>query len=73
VLLLPYKNGKEKLQKISDVYKNCAIRVVLDGKELMTLKKQIVAPGEMEQVVIKKEQLLAYPDLKQITIKIEEA
>ena len=33
----------------------------------------IMAPGEMEQVVLKRSQLLERPALKTITIKIEEA
>lgn len=32
-----------------------------------------MAPGEMEQVVLKKSQLAEYPDIENITIKIEEA
>jgi len=32
-----------------------------------------MAPGEMEEVVLKKEELSAFPDLSQITVKIEEA
>lgn len=43
--------------RVSDVYKNCAVRVSADGQELMRLKKQIVAPGEMEQVILKKQLL----------------
>lgn len=44
--------------RVADVYKNCAIYVSADGQELMKLKKQIVAPGEMEQVILKKQMLL---------------
>ena len=36
-------------------------------------KRQVVAPGEMEQIQLTKEMLLKYPDLKTITVKIEEA
>jgi len=56
--------------RVSDVYKNCAIRVVLDGKELMTLKKQIVAPGEMEQVILKKQLLLERKASDEIRIEL---
>ena len=44
--------------RVADVYKNCAIYVSADGQELLKLKKQIVAPGEMEQVILKKQLLL---------------
>ncbi len=40
--------------RVGDIYKNCFIRVSLGDKELMKLKKQIVAPGEMEQVILRK-------------------
>ena len=36
-------------------------------------KRQIVAPGEMEEIKLSKEELLKYPNLDTITIKIEEA
>ena len=38
---------------------------------MLKRKKQIMAPGEMEQVIIKKEELNNYPDISEITVKIE--
>ena len=35
-------------------------------------RRQVVAPGEMEEVKLTREQLLQYPDLETITVKIEE-
>ena len=43
--------------RVGDVYKNCHIVVKTDGQELMKLKKAIVSPGEMEQVILKKQML----------------
>lgn len=43
--------------RVGDVYKNCHIVVLADGQELMKIKKNIVAPGEMEQVILKKQLL----------------
>ena len=67
-------NRMEDLQvirfRVSDVHKNCAIRVNLDGQEIMTLKKQIVAPGEMEQVILKKQTLLEKTELDEIQIEL---
>ena len=40
---------------------------------MMRRKRPVVAPGEMEEVKLKKEKLLEYPDLKKITFKVEEA
>lgn len=59
--------------RVGDVYQNCYVSVYFDDERVLHRKRPVVAPGEMEQVVLKKEQLLAHPDLKQITIKIEEA
>ena len=67
-------NRMEDLQtirfRVSDVYKNCQIRVNLDGQEFMTLKKQIVAPGEMEQVILKKQTLLEKKEFDEIQIEL---
>ena len=59
--------------RVGDVYQNCYVSVYFDEERVLHRKRSVVAPGEMEQVVLKKEQLQSYPDLKQITIKIEEA
>lgn len=67
-------NRMEELQtirfRVADVYKNCAIKVSLDGKEILTLKKQIVAPGEMEQVILKKQMLLERIASNEIQIEL---
>lgn len=59
--------------RVGDVYQNCYVSVYLNEERIIHRKRPIVAPGEMEQVVLKKEQLEAFPDLKEITVKIEEA
>lgn len=58
--------------RVGDVYKNCYVSVYLNDERIIHRKRPVVAPGEMEQVELKKEQLEAYPDLKEITVKIEE-
>lgn len=59
--------------RVGDVYKNCYVSVYLNDERVIHRKRPVVAPGEMEEVVLNKEQLSAYPDLSQITVKIEEA
>lgn len=59
--------------RVGDVYKNCYISVYLNDERIIHKKRPVVAPGEMEEVVLTKEQLSSYPELSQITIKIEEA
>ncbi len=57
--------------RVGDVYKNCYVSVYFDDERIIHRKRPVVAPGEMEQIELKKEQLEAYPDLKEITVKIE--
>ena len=57
--------------RVGDVYQNCYVAVYFDEECVLRRKRPVVAPGEMEQVVLKKAQLLEYPDLKAITIKLE--
>ena len=55
------------------VYKNCYVSAYFDDERVVHRKRQIVAPGEMEEIRLTKEQLLKHPDLQTITVKIEEA
>lgn len=57
--------------RVADVYKGRSVCVYYDGKEISRRKKRVLAPGEMEQVVITKSSLDAYPDLKEITVCTE--
>ena len=57
--------------RVADVYKDRFISVYYDGERVVHRKKKVLAPGEMEQVVIKKESLSGYPDLKKIVICTE--
>ena len=42
-------------------------------EDISKRKRPVMAPGEMEQVILDKKKLGEYPDLSKITIKIEEA
>ena len=57
--------------RVADVYKNRSISVYFDGERVSSRKKRVLAPGEMEQVILTKESLEKYPDLKEITICTE--
>ena len=57
--------------RVSDVYKDRYISVYYDGVQISKRKKKVLAPGEMEQVVLKKESFADYPDLKNIVICTE--
>lgn len=58
--------------RVGDVYKNCAIVTYFDEEQISKRKRPVMAPGEMEQVILSKKKLAEYPDLTKITIRIEE-
>ena len=59
--------------RVGAVFKNCYVSAYFDDERVIHRKRQIVAPGEMEEIRLTKDQLLKYPDLNTITVKIEEA
>ena len=59
--------------RVGDVYKNKAIALYFDDQLIGKKKRQVMAPGEMEQVILKKKKLEEYPETKKIMIRIEEA
>ncbi len=59
--------------RVGDVYQNKAIALYFDDKLISKRKRPVMAPGEMEQVVILKKKLEEAGDVKNIYIKIEEA
>ena len=58
--------------RVGDVYKNCAIATYFDDEQISKSKRPVMAPGEMEQVILTKKKLAEYLDLTKITIRIEE-
>ena len=58
--------------RVTGVFKNHFISAYLDdGTRLLHQKKRIMAPGEMEQLVLKKDLLAQYPNARSIIIKVE--
>ena len=57
--------------RVADVYKERYIAVYYDDKLISRKKKKVLAPGEMEQVVLKKSSFEGYPEIKQIKICTE--
>ncbi len=58
--------------RVADVYKNAAVLVTADSGEVLQRKKRmILAPGEMEEVRLKRPDLLARADVKEITVSLE--
>ena len=57
--------------RVADVYKDRCIAIYYDDKLISRRKKKVLAPGEMEQVVLKKSSFEEYPEIKQIKICTE--
>lgn len=58
--------------RVGNVYRDHYVSVYFDDERVQHRKKRVMAPGEMEQVTLKRADLLARPDLSTITIKLEE-
>jgi hypothetical protein len=59
--------------RVGDVYKNCSIATYYDDTLISRRKRPVMAPGEMEQVILDKKKIAEFPDLSKVTIRIEEA
>lgn len=57
--------------RVGAVYRNAFISVYFDEERVIHRKRMMMAPGEMEEVKLKKEQLEKYPNLQKITFKVE--
>jgi NADPH-dependent 2,4-dienoyl-CoA reductase/sulfur reductase-like enzyme len=57
--------------RVGDVYKGCAIATYYNNELISKRKRPVMAPGEMEQVILSKKKLAEYPGLEKITIRIE--
>ena len=57
--------------RVGDVYKDRYVSVYFDGERVLHRRKNVLAPGEMEQVVLTRQQVEKYPELRQITVCTE--
>ncbi len=57
--------------RVGDVYRDSYVSVYLDDRRISHRKKRIMAPGEMEQIVLKKAELAQMPSLRTVTVCIE--
>ena len=57
--------------RVADVYKDRFISVYYGDERVSKRKKKVLAPGEMEQVILKKDSFKNYPDLENIVICTE--
>ena len=57
--------------RVGEVYKDAYVSVYIGGTRVQHKKKRIIAPGEMEQIILQKKQLEQYPDADTVTVRIE--
>ena len=55
--------------RVANVFKNSFVSVYLNDERIMHMRKRIMSPGEMEQVILQKKKLQEKEDLKTITIR----
>lgn len=58
--------------RVGNVYRDSYLCVYYDDKCMMRMKKRVMAPGEMEQIILQKAKLQEYGDISSITIRIEQ-
>ena len=59
--------------RVDNIYKDKLLAVYFDGELARAVKKRILAPGEMESVVLTADLFVQYPDAAEITIRLEDA
>lgn len=59
--------------RVGSVYKDAAIEVSFNGKVVSSRKKKALAPGEMEQIILKKSELEQFEGLEEITFSVRQA
>ena len=59
--------------RVGGVMKNRRVRLYLDDEAVVSRKRPVMAPGEMEEMKLTQAALAAHPDLKRIHIAVEEA
>lgn len=56
--------------RVGSVYRDAAVEISFDGKVAGSRKKKVLAPGEMEQIILKKADLERAEGLQEITLSI---
>lgn len=71
----PARVGNELVVRfrVGGVMKNRFVSVYLDGDRVIHRRRPVMAPGEMEEVKLKRAMFQAHPDLSSICIRVEEA
>lgn len=57
--------------RVGSVFKNCYICMYINGKNVVHRKKNVIAPGEMEEITLSKAALSEFETIDSIVVKIE--
>ena len=57
--------------RVGNVFRDAQVQVACGDKVLKSLKKRVLAPGEMEQVVLRRSELESIENLEEITFFIQ--
>lgn len=58
--------------RVRSIFHRCSVGVYFGEKCIVQKKRLIMAPGEMESIMLSREKLREFPEIKTITIRIEE-
>jgi len=58
--------------RVGNVYRDAAVEISFNGKVVTSRRKKVLAPGEMEQVILKKSDLEQFDGLEEITFAIRQ-
>ena len=58
--------------RVGNVYRNTYLSVYVGDERIVHRKKRVMAPGEMEDVVLRRADLLSRPDADRIVVTLEE-
>ena len=58
--------------RVGDVYKGKSVALYYDGELIKRIRRRIMAPGEMEELVLTKESFSGYENVKEIVVSVED-
>lgn len=57
--------------RVGSVFRDVSLAVYFNGECVSRLKKRVMAPGEMEQIILKRSELAGRPEITEISVRIE--
>ena len=76
---VPFKVAPDRIRnwlkirfRVGEILRNRKVVLYLDGEKVLSKRRHVMAPGEMEEVVLTRKALDSHENLKKIEIKVEE-